>query len=138
MRLRIAGVGSLAGLVRRKDNGKARTPLSGDALALMTYRCGLSRSQEERWNEPIYSFPHAADVSPAVRDATLTLWDVLILVRRNLGALAPLRLPVVPENEKILRKLTMYAVIKTGGKQYRVAADDKLAIFSTASTSCRR
>jgi large subunit ribosomal protein L21 len=50
-------------------------------------------------------------------------------VRRNLGLPAPFG---ALEYEKDRRKLPMYAVIKTGGKQYRVAADEKLAIEKVA------
>src|SRR5688572_28232279 len=58
----------------------------------------------------------------------LTLWGGLIIVRPGLTRPANWR----PGNEKNRRISPMYAVIKTGGKQYRVAADEKLAIEKVA------
>jgi large subunit ribosomal protein L21 len=82
----------------------------------------------QRVGEGIYS-----DRADIPCHATLTLWGVSLIVRRNLGAgrrhVAFCR---PSQREKIAGKLTMYAVIKTGGKQYRVAADEKLTIEKIA------
>ena len=72
---------------------------------------------------------------PAEERGTLTLGRLSKIVRASFrpGEMLPGRRgPLVSLSAVLVKESKMYAVIKTGGKQYRVAADDVLTIEKVA------